>query len=86
LPGYTRPNTKSALPFSVSAPGFFTFLVNEKGLRPSTLQKYTYTLRPFEAYLARTGIALAELTPACITDFLNERAKTLHKTGMLNSG
>ena len=85
LPGYTRPNTKSALPFSVSVPGFFPFLVNEKGLRPATLQKYTYTLRPFEAYIARTGVTLAELTPACITDFLNERAKTLHKTGMLNS-
>ena len=85
LPGYTRPSNKPALPFSVSAPGFFTFLVNEKGLRPTTLHNYTYTLRPFEAYLARADIALAELTPACITEFLNERAKTLHKAGMLNS-
>ncbi len=85
LPGYTRPNNKPAMPFSASAPGFFRFLVNEKGLRRTTLHNYTYTLRPFEAYLARAGIALAELTPACITDFLNERAQTLHRTGMLNS-
>jgi integrase/recombinase XerD len=85
LPGYTRLSNKPALPFSVSAPGFFAFLVNEKGLRRTTLHNYTYTLRSFEAYLARAGIALAELTPACITEFLNERAKTLHKAGMLNS-
>lgn len=85
LPDYARPSNKPALPFSVSAPGFFAFLVNEKGLRPATLQSYIYTLRPFEAYLARADIALAELTPACITDFLSERAKTLHKSGMLDS-
>lgn len=83
LPGYTRPSNKPALPFSASAPGFFAFLVNEKGLRQATLHSYIYTLRPFETYLAQAGIALAELTPASITDFLNERAKTLHKAGML---
>jgi site-specific recombinase XerD len=85
LPGYTRPSNKPALPFSVAAPGFFTFLVNEKGLRPTTLHSYTHTLRPFEAYLVRADIALSEVTPACISEFLNERAKTLHKAGMLNS-
>jgi len=85
LPGYTRPGNKPAMPFSVSAPGFFTFLVSEKGLRQATLNHYFFTLRPFEAYLARANIALAELTPACITEFLNERAKTLHKSGMRSS-
>jgi site-specific recombinase XerD len=80
-----RPSDKPALPFSASVAGFFAFLVNEKGLRQTTLRSYIYTLRPFETYLAQTGIALAELTPASITDFLNERAKTLHKSGMLNS-
>jgi site-specific recombinase XerD len=85
LSGYTRPSNKPAMPFSVSVPGFFTFLVEEKGLLRTTLHNYIYTLRPFESYLAQAGIALAELTPACITDFLSERAKTLHKSGMLNS-
>ena len=85
VPGYTRPSRCRAMPFSVAAPGFFPFLVNEKGLRRTTLHNYIYTLRPFESYLAQVGIALAELTPACMTDFLNERAKTLHKSGMLNS-
>lgn len=85
LPGYKRPISKLSLPFSISAPGFFTFLTEEKGLRPNTLHNYTYTLRPFESYLGSIGITLAELTPACITGFLTERAKALHKSGMLNS-
>ncbi len=85
LPDYRRPTSKLSLPFSISAPGFFTFLVEEKGLRPDTLHNYTYTLRPFESYLKRAGVELSELTPAHITDFLTERAKDLHKSGMLNS-
>ena len=68
-----RPTSKLSLPFSISAPGFFTFLVEEKGLRPNTLHNYTYTLRPFESYLERAGVELSELTPACITAFLTER-------------
>lgn len=85
LPGYTRPDNTAPLPFSVSAPSFFSFLVNEKGLSRTTLHHYKYTLRPFETYLARAGISLAELTPACITAFLDERAETLHKAGMHKS-
>ncbi|WP_295407200.1 tyrosine-type recombinase/integrase, partial [uncultured Thiocystis sp.] len=81
LPSFHEPRGKIERTIS----GFFTFLRNEKGLRPTTLLDYRYTLRPFEAYLARTDIALADLTPACITEFLNERAKVLHKAGMVNS-
>ena len=83
LPSYTRPGNQLALPFALSAPGLFTFLQNEKGLRPSTLDHYSSWLRLFEAYLARADIVLAELTPACITEFLTERAKTLHKDAMV---
>ena len=85
LPGYVRPSSKPAMPFAIAAPGFFPFLLNEKGLRRTTLHNYTYTLRPFESYLTQVGVGLAELTPARITGFLNERAKTLHKSGMLGS-
>jgi site-specific recombinase XerD len=85
LPDYQRPTGELPLPFSIAAPGFFNFLIEEKGLRPSTLHNYTYTLRPFESYLERVGLGLAELTPTCITNFLTERAKALHKSGMLNS-
>ncbi|HWX65765.1 MAG TPA: tyrosine-type recombinase/integrase [Rhodanobacter sp.] len=85
LPSYQRPTSKLSWPFSVTAPGFFTFLTEEKGLRTNTLHNYTYTLRPFESYLERVGLNLTELTPACISDFLTERAKALHKSGMLSS-
>jgi site-specific recombinase XerD len=85
LPGYTRPSKELAVPFSASAPGFFPFLVRERGLSKATLHSYKYTLRPFEAYLARVGIALGELTPASITEFLEERAETVHKSGMLDT-
>jgi len=85
LPGYIRPRNRSTVPFAISVPGFFPFLLNEKGLRHTTLHKYTYTLRPFESYLAQASISLSELTPASITDFINDRAKTLHKPGMLDT-
>lgn len=85
LPGFTRQGYRPAMPFSASVPGFFPFLLNEKGLRQTTLHKYTYTLRPFESYLAQAGIALSELAPASITDFINVRAEALHKSGMLGT-
>ena len=85
LPGYTRPSNRPALPFATSVPGFFSFLLNEKGLRQTSIHGYSFTLRPFESYLAQASIALSELTPAAITGFINERAKSLHKSGMLNS-
>jgi len=85
LPRYTRPSYRAAAPFSSSVPGFFPFLLNEKRLRQTTLHNYTFTLRPFEAYLAQAGIPLSELTPASIIDFINTRAQTLHKAGMLNT-
>ena len=50
LSGYTRPSNKPAMPFSVSVPDFFTFLLEEKGLLRTTLHNYIYTLRPFESY------------------------------------
>jgi integrase/recombinase XerD len=74
-----------AMPFAVSAPGFFAFLANERGLRATTLHNYVYTLRPFEAYLAQADVALAELTPAGIAAFVSARAEILCKTGMLDS-
>lgn len=85
LPGFTRPSHRQANPFYVSVPGFFPFLLNEKGLRQTTLHKYAYTLRPFESYLAQTGITLSALTPASITDFINVRAEALHKSGILGT-
>jgi len=85
VPGYTRPSNRPAMPFSISVPGFFPFLLNEKGLRQASIHNYSYTLCAFESYLVQTGISLSKLTPACITEFINDRAKTLHKSGMLKT-
>ncbi|EHD22800.1 MULTISPECIES: tyrosine-type recombinase/integrase [Brenneria] len=85
LPDYSRPDNRPDMPFAASVPGFFPFLLNEKGLRQATLHGYTYTLRPFEAYLERGGVILSALMPADINGFIEERARTLHKSGMLNS-
>lgn len=82
LPDYTRPNNRPAMPFANTVPGFLPFLSDEKGLRQESQHRYIYTLRPFEAYLNRDGIALSGLEPAHISGFMEERAKTLHKAGM----
>ena len=70
------------MPFANTVPGFLPFLSDEKGLRQESQHRYIYTLRPFEAYLNRDGIALSGLEPAHISGFMEERAKTLHKAGM----
>jgi len=82
LPGYTRPSHRPAMPFATSVPGFFPFLLDEKGLRQTSLHGYTYSLRPFESYLDKAGMGLSALTPVDITGFITQRAKTLHKSGM----
>lgn len=82
LPGFVRANSAPPLPFATTVPGFFRFLRDEKGLRPTTLHGYIYTLRPFEVFLAHAGVALAALTPAGITEFVTGRAATLHRGGM----
>lgn len=85
LPSYARPEKLAVMPFAGSAPGFFPFLLNERGLRPNTLHNYTYTLRAFEAYLVRAEIPLTRVTPRCIAAFATDRAKALHKAGMVNT-
>ena len=67
LPDYTRPNNRPAMPFANTVPGFLPFLSDEKGLRQESQHRYIYTLRPFEAYLNRDGIALSGLEPAHIS-------------------
>lgn len=85
VPGYTRPSNRPAMPFATSVSGFFPFLLNEKGLRQTSTHGYSSSLRAFEAYLAQADTALSALTPACITGFIEERAKTLHRSGMLDT-
>ena len=76
LPGFEpsgRPHR--ARPFADVAPGFFGYLVEERGLRPASVLGYRHHLDRFEAYLRRIGVAsLSELSPAILSAFVVERA------------
>lgn len=76
LPGYTGSGRRHlADPFVEPTPGFFEYLVAERGLRPDTLDHYRHYLHRFEAYLAGIGVrTLDELSPALLSAFVAERA------------
>jgi len=74
-------------PFADVLPGFFEYLVSERGLRPATVGQYQHHLRSFEAYLGRSGVgSLGELCPALLSAFIAERsAKGLARTSVRDS-
>lgn len=62
-------------PFAVSVPGFFEFLVDERGLRPASILAYRHHLDRFEAYLGRVGVVgVHELSPALLSAYVIERS------------
>lgn len=64
-----------AQPFASEAPGFFDYLVDERGLRPASVRGYRHHLDRFDAYLQRIGVAsIRELSPAIVSGFVVERA------------
>jgi len=63
-----------AQPFAGAVPGFFDYLVEERGLRPASVVCYRYHLDRFEAYLARVGAGVRELSPVLLSAFVTERA------------
>jgi integrase/recombinase XerD len=76
VPGFEstgRPHHRQ--PFADVAPGFFDYLVEERGLRPATVEGYRHHLDRFEAYLQRIGMtSLQELSPVILSAFIVERA------------
>jgi len=78
LPGFVGTIRRVAPPFQVAVPGFFSYLREERGLRPQTLQRYEHHLRAFEAFLQRVGVSdLPALSPALLSQFLTESAQRL---------
>jgi integrase/recombinase XerD len=73
LPDYVgigRPH-KPANPFEAQAPKFFTYLTEEKGLRPRSVEQYRFHLRQFAAHLARIGLSdLAAVSPTVLSGFV----------------
>ncbi len=76
VPGFSRANHQVLQPFRDSVPGFFSYLRDEKGLRPTTCNGYATQLRIFESFLQRTGTScFGDISPTLITAFLIERAQ-----------
>lgn len=62
-------------PFREAAPGFFTYLVAERGLRPASVEGYRHHLDRFEDYLARIGVHdLDEVSPAILSAYVADRS------------
>ena len=75
LPGFEpsgRP--RYAQPFADAVPGFFDYLVEERGLRPDSVRSYRHHLDRFAAYLRRIGASVQELSPTILSSFVVERA------------
>jgi site-specific recombinase XerD len=70
-------------PFIDQAPAFFRYLVEERGLQPTTIKGYTHHLYRFEQYLDGIGLkALEGLSPAVISAFITQRAQGLAPASM----
>jgi integrase/recombinase XerD len=64
-----------ARPFADMLPGFFGYLIEERGLRPASVRGYHHHVDRFEAYLRRIGVeSVRELSPAILSAFVVERA------------
>lgn len=65
LPGFVGSGRRHRPdPFVDALPGFFEYLVSERGLRPASIGNYQHHLVGFEAFLGRIGVAqLSELSP-----------------------
>lgn len=84
VPGFTgtgRPHAGE--PFHTQAPGFFTYLRQERGLRAASIHQYTYELRELERYLrALNLVALTGLSPVVLSSYVVERARRLGACGI----
>lgn len=76
LAGYKPTGRKRDLhPFADTVPGFFDYLVQERGLRPFTVRGYRIHLDHFETYLRRIGVeSIREVSPTILSAFLVERS------------
>jgi len=81
--GTGRPR-RARRPFHTQAPGFFDYLLTERGLRPLTIEHYRHHLIALEGYLDRIGLTeLRDLVPPILSSFVVERrASGLAKTSI----
>jgi integrase/recombinase XerD len=75
VPGHTYNGRSQNLPepFIDNAPGFFSFLQRERGLREATILQYHHHLRLLESYLHESHIqALSDLSAVVISAFITK--------------
>jgi site-specific recombinase XerD len=70
--GTGRPH--SGEPFTETVPGFFEYLVDERGLRPATIYAYRHYLAKLESFLVGVDATVSELSPTLLTAFVTERS------------
>lgn len=67
---------QAAQPFAGVLPGFFDYLVDERGLRPASVRHYRHHLARFDAYLSAIGVrGLSEVAPPVLSAFIVERSR-----------
>lgn len=88
VPGYSglgRPH-KPENPFTDSAPGFFEFLREEKGLREASIRSYRHYLRQFSSYLQRIELDdITHLSPSVLSAFIAEYGQRVAWSGLRNA-
>ena len=69
IPAFSpRRRTLPPIPFVDSAPGFFDYLRDERGLKETSIQLYGHNLRSFQAYLERIDLhELGALSPTVLS-------------------
>ena len=79
LPGYVGGGRHArADPFRDEATGFFTYLREERGLKPASIAHYRIDLNRFARFLARQGIgSLREVSVATLAAFVVDSAPAL---------
>jgi len=70
-------------PFALSAPGFFPYLREERGLRETSICLYEHHLRYFERYLAGLGLdQLDGISPIVLSAVVTERSQVLSTSSL----
>jgi integrase/recombinase XerD len=81
---YQKRKVPAADPFVAEVPGFFTYLREERGLRPETLCQYRHHLRRFAAYLDQAGCAdLRLLSLPIVAGFITTTAQEVNYSVMV---
>ncbi len=72
-------------PFQEQAPGFLTYLSEEKGLRETSIQHYRHCLRQFASYLQTVKLTdLTHLAPTILSGFIAEYGQRVAFSSLRN--